>query len=392
MAIDRAALQRAHPTWNIVDAIEAPNGGIWAVGADGGVFSLNASGGTDGVVAPFFGSYTGLAAEHRQGTRSFVAIRADPLTGGYELISNQTGQNYLFKGDKPIGGDTGAKAPEPTKAIEFTDDIASLTNKLNQYGLGALVDEAWRYYKDPTGGGGDVTKVLDYLPTTEAYRNHFPGLKELADQGRAWTPAQWNDYYNDITDAAVSAGIPPTFVERGDIGKMLAGGVSKTEALGRIQAAGQSVYNADPVLIAKMREMGFSDGDLTAFYLDADKAAPLLERKNQEGLARISGAAQRTGYDPSLGVETAKGLQELGVDEAEAEAGFGKLYGSRALFDNLVGEEGEITYQEQLAATFGDDVAAAEEIERRRARRQAGFQGGGGAAGGGSGRTGLGSS
>lgn len=394
--IDRGAIQRAHPDWNIVDAIEAPNGGIWALGADGGVFSLNGQGGTDGVVAPYFGSYTGLDAVNRQGTRSFVSIQKDTLTGGYTLISNQPGQTYNFKGNTPTGGENVTQGALPTTVnkIDFSaSDQAGLEALLRANGLGDLIDEAWNYYKDPTKGGGDATKVLAYLPTTQKYRDHFPGLVELGEKGRAWTPSQWNDYYNDLQDAAVTAGLPPGMVDREDIGKMLIGGVSKEEALGRINAAGQSVYNADPVLIGQMRRLGFTDGDLTAFYLDPDKAAPLLDRKMQEGQARIAASAQRTGYDPTLSLGTAQDLQKLGVDEAEAEQGFSKLSDLHPLFANTVGETTageEITTEEQLGATFGQNTAAQREIDQRRTSRQAAFQGGGGASGGGAGRSGIG--
>lgn len=390
MAIDIGALQRAHPDWHIQDAIMAPNGGIWAVGADGGVFSLNAQGGTDGTVAPFFGSFPGT----NQGTRNFVSIRPDPDTGGYTLISNQPGQNVTFVGNTPIGAGTSTPTPEPTKKIDFNDaDLNQLTATLKEHGLGDLVDVAWSYYKDPTKGAGSAEATLAYLPTTTQYRDHFPGLVELGQQGRAWTPAQWNNYYNDLQDAAVSAGLPPGMIDRADIGKMLIGGVSKQEALGRIQAAGQSVYNADPLLIAQMRQRGFTDGDLTAFYLDPDKAAPLLERKEQEMIGRIGAAAQRTGYDPFLSTETVTGLRKLGVDEQEAEQGFATLSDLHPLFANTAGETmaGEdITREEQLGAQFGQNTAAQREITQRRQSRQAAFQGGGGAQTGGTGRSGLG--
>lgn len=390
MAIDVGALQSRYPQWNIVDAIAAPNGGIWAVGRDGGVFALNAQGGTDGVTAPFLGSYTGLDPSQRLGDRYFTKIVVDSNTDGYTLISNRPGQDYNFKGQKPIG-QGGTTTTEPTKAIDFTDaDLNQLTATLNQHGLGDLAEDAWAYYKDPAKGAGDANATLAYLPTTQKYRDRFPGLVELGEQGRAWTPAQWNTYYDNLFTAATSAGLPPGMVSREDVGKMLVGGVSINEALGRIQAAGQSVYNADPAVIAKMRQFGFSDGDLTAFYLDADSAAPLLQRKAEEEQARISVAGGRAGYD--IGVGRAQQLQQWGVDEAEAEQGFAKLDQLHPLFANTVEEAGageSITEAEQLGAQFGQDLGAQREISTRRQRRAAAFEGGGGAATGGKGRTGI---
>jgi hypothetical protein len=394
MAVDLAALQKAHPEWNLVDAITDPNtGGIWAVGRDGGVFALDANGNVSAGGAQFFGSYN-MHPEWGAGTadRYFTKIQADPATGGYTLISNQPGQNYTFAGNKPIGQGTGVTVAEPTKAIEFSDtDQRDLENTLRDLGLGDLFNDAWAYYKSPTGGASDINATMRYLETTRQYKDHFPGLAELKEQGRALTPAQWSTYYNTMQEAAVTYGLPAGMIDRADIGKMITGNVSAAEAVGRIQAAGASVYNADPTLIAKMREFGFTDGDLTAFYLDADKAAPLLERKAQEEQARISVAGAGGGY--GIDIAEAQMLQKWGVDEAEAQKGFATLSDLHPLFANTVGETmtGEqITEAEQLSATFGEDNVSRQEIERRLRSRQAGFQGGGGAATGGSGKTGLG--
>lgn len=394
--IDKAALQQMHPEWNIVDAIPATDGsgGIWALGRDGGVFSLNAQGGTDGAVPKFFGSYN-MHPEWGAGSgaRYFTNIKTDPATGGYTLVSNIPGQEYTITGDRPLGGGTGATTPAPTPGITFTDaDLNTLTATLKQHGLGDLVDQAWAYYKDPNGGAGDANATLAYLPTTTQYRDHFPGLVEIGEQGRAWTPAQWTTYYDQMQEAAVTYGLPPGMIDRADIGKMITGNVSVQEGLGRIQAAGQSVYNADPAVIQRMHELGFTDGDLTAFYLDDTRAAPLLERKAQEQQARISVAGSGAGYD--VGVGTAQQLQKWGVNEQTAQAGFAKLSDLHPLFANTVGETmtGEsITTEEQLASQFNQsDQAARQEVERRLKSRQAGFQGGGGSAGGSRGKTGLG--
>lgn len=392
MAIDVGALQRMHPSWNIVDAIAAPNGGIWAVGRDGGVFSLNATGGTDGTVAPFHGSYTQLDPAARQGDRYFTKIQADPNTGGYTLVSNLAGQNYTFQGTARIDQPSTAPVAEPTKAIDFKDsDLADLEASLKSLGLGDLVNRAWGYYKDPQGGAGDAAATLRWVETTPEYANQFPGLNELKEQGRAWTPAQWSEYYNRMQETAVTYGLPAGMIDRADIGKMITGNVSPQEAIGRIEAAGKSMLNADPAVTAKMRQLGFTDGDLTAFYLDPDRAEPLLVRKEKELQARISVAGQRAGYDIDLGeTET---LRQWGVDEAEAQQGFSTLADLHPLFANTAGETmiGEgITEAEQLGATFGENAAARREIETRQKRRTAQFQGGGGAAGGSTGKTGLG--
>lgn len=73
-----------------VDAIAAPQGGVWVLTRDGGVRTYDPTGAT-----PFHGSYPGLPPEAKQGgERTFVDIRPNDR-GGYDLISSG-GEVYSF--------------------------------------------------------------------------------------------------------------------------------------------------------------------------------------------------------------------------------------------------------------------------------------------------------
>jgi hypothetical protein len=71
------------------DAVEAPDGGVWVLGKDGGVFAYGG--------APFHGSYPGLPPAARQGDRYFLKIKANgPRSAdGYTLIASD-GSKYKF--------------------------------------------------------------------------------------------------------------------------------------------------------------------------------------------------------------------------------------------------------------------------------------------------------
>ncbi len=392
--VDVGALQRQHPEWNIQDAIATPDGkGIWAVGRDGGVFSLDMNGNPSGQT-PFFGAYTALAPENRQGSRYFTNIVADPATGGYTLVSNIAGQTYNFRGDGRYNTTATQSvtqaAPPGAPAPDLGAQENQLRTQLRAVGLEGLFDDAWKYYKG--AGGGDAGVTLDYLRTTDQYQQLFPGLKEMAQRGEAWNEGQWMHYYNAAQEQASKYGLPSGFLDRDDIGKLLVNRVSADELSQRIDLAGQAVHRADPMIVQKMRDFGLSDGDLTAFFLDPDKATPFVEKKAQYVRAGIGAAAQRTDFG-SIDYGTASDLEKMGVTEAQAIQGFGQLAGQHALFSNtaedtMIGED--ITQAEQIGAQFGNNTVNRQEIENRRARRQANFQGGGGAASGGGGRTGLG--
>ena len=71
-----------------VGALCAPNGGVWVATRDGGVRAYRN--------APFWGSYPGLPAEARQGTRTFVDIsERDDGAEGYMLHASD-GALYRF--------------------------------------------------------------------------------------------------------------------------------------------------------------------------------------------------------------------------------------------------------------------------------------------------------
>lgn len=74
---------------NIVGRVKAPSGqGELLVDANGGVYDTGGQ--------SFNGSYFSLRPDQRQGSRQFTGITVDPKTGGYQLQSDQPGQNYDF--------------------------------------------------------------------------------------------------------------------------------------------------------------------------------------------------------------------------------------------------------------------------------------------------------
>lgn len=73
---------------DVVDVLDAPEGGTWVLTADGGVVTEGA--------APFHGSYPALRPQQRRGQRYFVAItRRRDLVPGYVLWAND-GNKYTF--------------------------------------------------------------------------------------------------------------------------------------------------------------------------------------------------------------------------------------------------------------------------------------------------------
>jgi hypothetical protein len=139
---------------------------------------------------------------------------------------------------------------------------------------------------------------------------------------------------------------------------------------------------------ALRNQFGLGDGDLAAYFLDPNRAQPLLQRTYNA--AQIAGAGTRTGYN--VNADQDYRLVDQGVTAAQAQSGFSTLQQSQELFNPLTGHsnEGAITTDQQLGAAFGGNAADQQQIDRRRQQRQAEFQDGGAFAANQQGMSGLG--
>jgi hypothetical protein len=372
MSVNIGQLQAEHPSWNIVDAIEAPGGGIWAMGADGGVFALNG--------APFLGSYPGLDPAHRQGERHFVRIENDGK-GGYRLISNIPGQTYSF-GAPP--GQAAAAAPAPPPPPPSAPPPAGLSaeqqsakgilNKiLDDAGLGGLGGWLWDRYLEV----GEGQALLDLRERPE-YQQRFPAMKALRTKGRAITEAEYISYEKTVAGLMRRYGMPEGFYDQpDDFAKFLEAELSPAEISERVQMAARDAYSVPVEVRMELERLyGITAGALTAFYIDPDRATPELEKMSLA--ARLGGAAQRSGFG-LLTKDEAERLAELGITPEQGAAGMSELIRSRELFQALPGERGgqNISREQQLDAAFSNDAREQERIEKQRRQRLARFQGGG---------------
>lgn len=368
---DLAALQRQHPEWRIVDAIDRPDGGVWAVGADGGVFALDQGGNWQGDVygsLPGLGVALGDPAVHGQAVR----IEADPATGGYSIV-NTRGERYLFQGPQRQQGPI-APPPPAAPAPNSDAELNLLRSALTARGLGNLLDQAWSYYKGPGGGNADAT--IEYVRTTPEYQQRFP------NRPVSWSEAQYMDYEERVRYAATQWGVPADFVDQTDIGEMLAGNVSANEAIERIELAGR-MARSDPDTLAWARgNFGVDEAGLTGYFLFTnDKGASLLQRQQQAAQMQIGGAARQVGFGNISAAEAAR-VQQAGLSPEQARSAFGQVALLHPLFEETLAETTDLGRQEELGLVTGE-AQAQEAVEERRRQRQATFGGGGGAAQGG---------
>lgn len=398
--MDIATLQRMHPEWSIVDFQEAPNGGLWAMGRDGGVFSLDATGGTTGLTAPFLGAYTG----HPEwgGPRQFTRIDSNQ-NGGYTLVSaNQEGYSF----NAPAPAPPVAAPPVNTTGTQQATTVvpgtglsgeASLHAVLDPLGLGSLAADALKALNGTPGATADyITQV--WLPAQQGYKDRFPEIAFAQAQNAKGiatpipTPAQIVGYHSTVQGMVNQGLLPPEFAAPDKVTQLINGGVSAAEFQNRVLTGYDHFMNADPAdqaaFLAYHPAVDISHA--VGALLDPTLGTAAVNRAITQ--AEIGGSAIRSGYGAiSLGQATS--LEQAGLTGASAQSGLTNLALEKPLFANTAGETmtgSNISQDTQLGSLTGNAADIAD-IERRRAQRQAAFAGGGGAGTGGSGRQGVGS-
>jgi hypothetical protein len=265
------------------------------------------------------------------------------------------------------------------------DAYARLNAVLNDYGLGSLGAQVQRWLIE----GLSEAEITQRMRETNEFKQRFPAIEERKKKGLSpISPGEYVSYERNVRQMMRAAGLPTGFYDgNDDFTRFISNDLSLSELGDRVTLAANAAFNTPPETRAALERWGMRAGDLTAFWLDPDKAQPLLERKY--AAAQLAGASSRTNYG-TLNEETATGLAQIGVTEQQAQQGFGALVESRELFTSLDRGEDRIGQREQLGAMFEGNANAQRRIEQRRRRRQGAFEGGGGFASTQQGLTGLG--
>lgn len=267
------------------------------------------------------------------------------------------------------GDTTTPLTPTPGLTADQQSARGVLNTELANFGLSSLGDTVWNWYLE----GRSIDQIMLDIRNTPEYKARFPAMQTLAQRGQAITEAQYVDYEKTTTQILRSAGIDPSFF---DVTQGLVNNVAPTELNDRVKLAESAVYQAPQAEVQFLREnYGLSTGDLAAYFIDPNKALPMLQQN--WAASQIGGQAGITGYG-SLNAAQAGNLAALGVSESQAQTGFSKLAQERQLFQALPGENfAGIGTDTQLSAQFGQNAVAQQAIEQERQKRLAEFKAGG---------------
>ncbi|HUR52877.1 MAG TPA: hypothetical protein VMZ71_02015 [Gemmataceae bacterium] len=267
----------------------------------------------------------------------------------------------------------GPAAPPTGPTAEQRSARAIVDTTLAEFGLQGLGDRVWSAVNS-----GEIVpeQISTYIRQTDEYKQRFAGMAQLQSRGRAISEAEYIATERSYAQVARAAGLPSGFYDSpDDFSRLIGGEVSPAEFSERVQTYSRIANDSPPEVRSELQRLyGIGPGELTAYFIDPDRALPLL--KTQAQSASLSAAAGRTGFG-GLQVSEAERLAQLGVTDQQAQEGFGALVDSKELFSSLDAGESAIGRDVQIGAAFEGNARARSEIEKRRARRKAQFDGGG---------------
>jgi len=231
----------------------------------------------------------------------------------------------------------------------------------------------------------DSNSILFRLRDTEQFRTRFKANTARVKQGLPeLDPATYIGMEQSYRETLIANNFDKGFYDdQDDFNKLIEGNVSLGEFQARIDDGYRKVADADPEVIRQMEQLyGVGKSELAAYFIDPQRARPLLtskELKRQAQAAQIA-ARGRELAGLQLTAESAEDLIARGFSPEEAQAAFAAQGQLSGLYQEMGGEE-MLSAQEKLGATFGFDPDAAKKLERRRAQRVGEFQAGGSFAG-----------
>lgn len=257
------------------------------------------------------------------------------------------------------------------------DAYTLLQSIFESYGLGTLAPKIVGFLRQ--GYSGNTVSYL--LQQTDEYKQRFAANQARVKNGLpALSPSQYLSVEASYKQVLQSAGLPAGFYDQhSDFNNFIANDVAPAEVAKRVQLATSLADNADQSTYDTLREYGYSvnKSDLAAYYLDPERALPILEKQARQ--VQIGAAAQRQGVD--VNADRAMQLAERGVTEQQAAKGYGAVAQMTPELQQMAHQQGAPDYTQTDAEN--DAILGMASAQRKRRQLVQGevsqFRGAGGA-------------
>jgi hypothetical protein len=262
--------------------------------------------------------------DKKGGGRVVVSTYIDPATGDVYAIYSDGSRELLSQGTKALEAAREEQRLADEKRRQGQSAYDLLVSQFSQYGLESLVEDVKKYIQD---GLSQSELTLRLRTESKAYQKRFAANAQRVAKGlSALNEAEYIGLEDQYQNIMREYGLPASYYAKGDLGvqagfeKLLANDVSSTELEDRVLTAQSRVMNANPEVLASLKQFypGIGDGDILAYALDPEKA--LTDIKRKVTAAEIGGAAMQAGL--KTGVARAEELGAAGITKQQAQQGF----------------------------------------------------------------------
>ena len=263
---------------------------------------------------------------------------------------------------------------------KFAVKVAAKDKLINLFKSQGIDDPAFAtFISDSIMNDVSEAQTLIELYDQPAYKLRFPGMAKLRTKNRTITEAEYIGLENQMVQTLKFFDLPSGFYDdRATLGKIIENEVSPKEVQDRAQMAQDLARAADPnVRNALMDFYKVGEGAITAYFLNADKALPLLQKSAKA--AEIAGIGKTYGF-ADFGIAEA---EQLGVQDAYAKLSSSDLTKAFGQASQLASTQSRLAYldketysdREALEAILEGDQEAIMASTKRARREQARFGG-----------------
>lgn len=235
---------------------------------------------------------------------------------------------------------------------------------LDGFGLGALSDAAWEQWNKL---GGNADEFVAWLRSTPEYKQRFPYMDQLRQQGRAISEADALGYERNVRQLLRPI-VPEGFLTQDYVNKLILNDVSYNELQERVATNLRGYYDSPDIIKQEFQKQMGAAGDaaVAAYYLDPEHTVQQFGEIKARALVR--GYGQQYGFNFSnqdatqIGLGRSAGEIQQGLSQAasldpltRSTIGDGGLTDSQVVGDVFAGDQRRINRQlEQRAAEFSD--------------------------------------
>lgn len=258
------------------------------------------------------------------------------------------------------------------------DAFMAVTALFKSYGLESLAGKIFDYIKN--GYSADTISIL--LQDTKEYKDRFKGNDLRKQAGLpVLNPSEYLATEAAYRQIMRSAGMPPGFYDQNsDFNNWIGQNVSPSEIQDRVDLAVQATVLANPSFRQALNQMGIPDNELTAYFLDQNRALPYLRKS--AATAQIGAAALSQGL--TFDQQYAENLATKGITSGQAAEAYAQIAAEAEDMSKLGSIYGEAyTQRSAEEALLEGKGSAINQRKRLASRERAQFGGGAGAARGG---------